>query len=456
MRKSAFLAQLRSTVTASAEARLRATGRSTDDCPYLAFWFAYYERKSSDHVERAIHRYAPETERVADAGEYIALISERVGQSVDRWARTGELSGVPEGIPLPFARHTGLVGVLGGLLFKAREGGARNAEDPAVIQARLGDGRPLDTGVRARMEPAFGRSFSHVRTHTDADAAALSSRMNARAFTIGEHVSFARGEYRPGTLVGDALIAHELAHVVQQSGQRSAFAPTASRSVGYDALEADADAAAIGAVSSLWGGTREGAAGSVLPRLRSGLRLSRCGATCPTDIQVAQLHPVALTADHVQRGWRTGWGAVAEMTVSDAKGTNFNGAKIHENLNPGANTCGNVPNCQNTHGMGGASGATFEVGTGLGPSEPFSCGPPFLVPSLVFPGKRNTFYDCHLAGFGSSRLHAQGLQSCRQDCQQYYDCNGSRIGNNNFTITREFTPDVINGVDVTRIAFNKA
>jgi len=466
MRKSEFLAQLHLAVRATVEAGLRGTGRSTDGCPYLEFWFGYYEHKSSARVERAIHRYAPEADRAATASEYTALISERVGRSVDRWARTGELTGLPEGIPLRMPGGAGMLGAIGrlasgtsGLFFKERKGGARNAEDPLAIQAQLGEGRPLDSGVRSRMEHAFGQSFSQVRAHTDAEAATLSSRLNARAFTIGEHLSFGRGEYRPGTLVGDALIAHELAHVVQQSGHASSVAPMEMRGAGYKVLEEDADAAAVGVVASLWGGTSSALANmasGASPRLRSGLRLSRCGATCPTDIQLAQLHPVPLTEDHVRRGWRTGWGAVAEMTVSDAKGSNFNGASIHENLNPGANTCTGVENCENTHGMGGAGGATFEVGSGLGPSEKFSCGPPFLVPSLIFPAKKNTFYDCHLAGFGSSKLHALGLQTCRQDCQQYYDCNGSRIGSNNFTITRDFSQDVINGVDVTRIGLAKA
>ena len=68
------------------------------------------------------------------------------------------------------------------------------------------------------MSAAFGYDFSGVRVHTDAKAGELSSQLNARAFTIGSDVAFAGGEYQPGTLIGDALIAHELAHVVQQGG----------------------------------------------------------------------------------------------------------------------------------------------------------------------------------------------------------------------------------------------
>jgi hypothetical protein len=102
--------------------------------------------------------------------------------------------------------------------------------------------------------------------------------LNARAFTVGQHVVFGRAEYRPGTVVGDALLAHELAHVVQQRGATAAGAGGPSRA-DETALEHAADEAAAGAVTSVWTSLKTSAretareAGS---RLRSGLRLSRC------------------------------------------------------------------------------------------------------------------------------------------------------------------------------------
>jgi hypothetical protein len=160
--------------------------------------------------------------------------------------------------------------------FKARPGGARDA-DPSSVRAELGLGSPLPAGVRARMESAFGASFAGVRVHTDATGAQLSDQLNARAFTVGQQVAFGRGEFQPGTILGDALIAHELAHVVQQGGA----APSAPMTKGAESggpVEADADRAAVGAVASLWGlGRVAGAlAGRVRPSVRSGLRLSRC------------------------------------------------------------------------------------------------------------------------------------------------------------------------------------
>jgi hypothetical protein len=117
-----------------------------------------------------------------------------------------------------------------------------------------------------------------VQIHTDGNAAQVAREANARALTVGNHIAFDSGEYQPGTLVGDALLAHELAHTVQQRG---ASADSAAK--GYapeeSAEEMDADKAAVGAVVARSLGlkgmlTRIPA--EVLPRLRTGLRLRRC------------------------------------------------------------------------------------------------------------------------------------------------------------------------------------
>jgi hypothetical protein len=77
-------------------------------------------------------------------------------------------------------------------------------------------GVPLPAGERAYFEPRFGRDLSDVRIHTDEAAASASSGINARAFTLGSDIAFARGEYAPGHREGRRLIAHELAHVMQR------------------------------------------------------------------------------------------------------------------------------------------------------------------------------------------------------------------------------------------------
>ncbi|CAN7510878.1 DUF4157 domain-containing protein [Variovorax sp. LjRoot84] len=277
MRKSEFMAALRAQVCATVDAGLRGTGRDSQGCPWIDHWLGHYEGRSAAQLERAILKYAPEAASAASARDYIRFVTARVSRSVDTWARTGEIEGMPEDLPGNAMPGGGMLDAFGGMFFKARPGGAREA-DPVSVRDQLGSGRSLPGAVRTRMESAFGADFAGVRLHTDAKAAQLSEQLNARAFTLGEHVAFGAGEYRPGTLVGDALMAHELAHVLQQGG-RTAGPPQAKSGPGEGALEEEADTAAVGAVTALWSG-RQGqgraAAKPSQPGLRSSLRLQRC------------------------------------------------------------------------------------------------------------------------------------------------------------------------------------
>jgi len=79
-------------------------------------------------------------------------------------------------------------------------------------------GQALDMGTRAAMEARFGHDFSQVRVHTDGTAAAAAKELQSLAFTHGQDIVFAAGQYSPRTPVGMRLLAHELAHTVQQRG----------------------------------------------------------------------------------------------------------------------------------------------------------------------------------------------------------------------------------------------
>ncbi len=87
-----------------------------------------------------------------------------------------------------------------------------------AIQGAHGRGEALDKAMRTNMETAFGADFSHVRVHTDVEADQLNQTLNARAFTTGQDIFFRDGEYNPGDVRGRRLLAHELTHVVQQTG----------------------------------------------------------------------------------------------------------------------------------------------------------------------------------------------------------------------------------------------
>jgi hypothetical protein len=78
-------------------------------------------------------------------------------------------------------------------------------------------GAALDRSVRQTMGERFGYDFSRVRVHSDSVAADLAASLSARAFTIGDRIVFGRNEYAPGSATGQALLAHELTHVVQQA-----------------------------------------------------------------------------------------------------------------------------------------------------------------------------------------------------------------------------------------------
>ncbi len=112
------------------------------------------------------------------------------------------------------------------------------ATDLAV--ATPSSGNALDEATRRRMEAGFATDLSGVRVHTDAAAARTASALGAAAFTHGEQISFAAGRYVPGTVAGDHLIAHELAHVVQQrlGGPAPALDAAASHETAAD-LQAD-------------------------------------------------------------------------------------------------------------------------------------------------------------------------------------------------------------------------
>ncbi len=90
---------------------------------------------------------------------------------------------------------------------------------PASVDRTLARaGRPLDPTARTRLEPRFGVSFADVRVHDDDHAAASAREINAHAYTRGRDIVFAPGRYRPRTAGGLRLLAHELTHVLQQTG----------------------------------------------------------------------------------------------------------------------------------------------------------------------------------------------------------------------------------------------
>jgi len=103
-------------------------------------------------------------------------------------------------------------------LHKKSDGGtAAGGEAPPIVHEVLSTpGQPLDAGTSGFFEPHFGKDLSHVRVHSDAKAADSATAVNALAYTVGSDVVFGAGQYAPHSAPGRHLLAHEMAHVVQQ------------------------------------------------------------------------------------------------------------------------------------------------------------------------------------------------------------------------------------------------
>jgi Mlc titration factor MtfA (ptsG expression regulator) len=98
----------------------------------------------------------------------------------------------------------------------SREQGRESPAPGPATRAVQGAGMPLPQPQRTYFEPRFGTDFSRVRVHADGLAAEGAREVRARAYTVGPHIVFGAGQYAPGTTQGRRLLAHELAHVVQQ------------------------------------------------------------------------------------------------------------------------------------------------------------------------------------------------------------------------------------------------
>ena len=128
-------------------------------------------------------------------------------------------------------------------------GGSAVDSAAQLVRAAVGSaGRPLDSGTRAFMEERFGRDFGRVRVHSDEAAARSARALDAAAYARGRDVVFGARQYRPETRPGAALLAHELAHVVQQAGREGVHAPGATpvRDEGEREAARVADAALAG------------------------------------------------------------------------------------------------------------------------------------------------------------------------------------------------------------------
>jgi outer membrane protein OmpA-like peptidoglycan-associated protein len=105
----------------------------------------------------------------------------------------------------------------GSSLSNSSPGGVGVTSAPSIVHDALSSpGQPLGMTERAFFEPRFGRDFGDVRVHTDSISAKSATAINALAYTVGQEIVFAKGQYAPNSTAGERLLAHELVHTIQQ------------------------------------------------------------------------------------------------------------------------------------------------------------------------------------------------------------------------------------------------
>ena len=168
---------------------------------------------------------------------------------------------------------------------------ASTAVSPIVHEVLRTPGQPLDAATRAVMESRFHHDFSQVRVHADERASSGAREVNGLAYAVGRDIFFNAGAYNPAAPAGRWVLAHELAHVVQQ-GDARASADSEIELNASDAVEREADIAATAAVDG-FGNSRT--AVSSRPGAPSLMRLTpaefrgKLGATADQKTAIAAL-----------------------------------------------------------------------------------------------------------------------------------------------------------------------
>lgn len=103
-------------------------------------------------------------------------------------------------------------------VYRKAAGAPSDAAGNPLASLSGSSGSPLPTEARARFETSAGTDLSDVRVHSGPASASAAEQLGARAFTTGRDIHFAAGQYEPGHSSGLHLLAHEVAHTVQQRG----------------------------------------------------------------------------------------------------------------------------------------------------------------------------------------------------------------------------------------------
>lgn len=140
--------------------------------------------------------------------------------------------------------------MVSGLLMRKASGGDVDANaEQAVGRAGASSGHGLPDGLREKFEGSIGTDLSAVRVHTGGESQQAAAAVGARAYAVGNDIHFGAGEYDPQSSSGQHLIAHEVAHTVQQRGGTPTRQNKLAVSSSSDSFEAEADRAASAMVA---------------------------------------------------------------------------------------------------------------------------------------------------------------------------------------------------------------
>ena len=286
--KAQFLNLLYDQVCNVLRESLSTRGFDENNCPRLTLLFGILRWRSASQLDRLIREYEPRSSEARTAVDYLTIITDRIRISAQSWIQSGEILNLPEALQSEANR---VFSILPRAL-QLKSHSEINERPSKFENLTLKEvGRPLDSRLKMRMESAFREDFSEVKIHNDSEAHQKTVQLNARAFTLGNNIVFGESQYKPGTPIGDALIAHELAHIIQQ---RNGLVNNASQTNSdYTQLETDADQAATGVLMNLYLKARAGIhewASNVKPSLQTGLKVQACSGPIHTynDLTQAQ------------------------------------------------------------------------------------------------------------------------------------------------------------------------
>lgn len=309
----------------------------------------------------------------------------------------------------------------GGTVQRPAAGAGGPASVPRVVHDVLrSPGHPLDADTRAFFEPRLGHDFSKVRVHTDERAAEAARAVNSLAFTVGNNLVFAQGQYRPALPTGRNLLAHEMVHVVQQNSLTENRQYALTLGPASDAYEREAErlsdtiSAECSSPRRIPSAHQAGNAGVPVLRPQGLVTRAVVQRQIPTGVSLKEIKSFGhgdLKSDEDKKNIRTCIGAATLMQL--LPDGNYNAGKgqgdcTKEHLSEMSNTCPTP-----------APFAFCEQSRCLEVDRAKNSGYP-RAGALVSDGPAS-FVDLHVKTARTSMLENSGKNKCSVVCHQRYN-----------------------------------